>query len=903
MDSNALTSLHENVNSLQKYTASLHFDISEAGDGSEIVDLMDAVAPNNKRTITYPKSRYPPTEKGQELLKKDIQVAGQNQGMELVVLRSTKSKMFTIGCVRSRTYEKHSTERNKDKSIQSNHSSNELQSFHLLDNSAAVEGVNENAPNVIVSSREEKQHVYKAGIRKESMQDSKRRGSRGIIGKSLPKKTNTVKPMTSKEKCTFNFSVWIDSTGGVQLTKCGYGCLEHCFHDKLQSSETKVRTSLTTEEDAKLIAELVDNQAGMKSVQSLYQQRTGRHISAAQCYFLHEKLVKNANGSKSFGEAKLSSASALLKYLEEHENISYIALFHEKLDTTLLTERGKGRPKKNSIPLTAQVHWKNGTVHKIGIDLNETDKKEFEQSISPLRAALKVGDKIFLGVAWVHGDERRLFELFPEVSYADFTADTNKEGRPFFLFTGKDSNGNSFIALRAFCPSERRWFCNWLYSEAIPHLLGTLNVGRMQLHLTDGDDNLYTPFTDAISSTYTMSLHGLCIYHLIVQKLAKLPIVHADKQEVKNALLAFKYWLYSWMRYGGVETEAEYQVSLSNLRSWLFQSPMMTHPYMRPNAPTLEDWLDTTVIPHKQRWLFANRMQLRCFDESTTSPTEGCNACMKKNSSLSVKPSQGLDTAAKTMTQQSNVKLAEKQKNAIHAATSTALWSKTKTAPHVTALAEGLMQHQRMESRNYVAGRVSPQTFYIRRKEGMGEYKPQEETELDGPLKFPHTRYLRVRVIQLCRAPDGRTFLACNCCFFHIFGLPCRHIIFILDEAVPEHCAVHWLKAYIAYFKREGYDTVTETLQQMLRAELPGPFLTDDNWSLLENKFPGGQYPIIVGDSNVSMEFFDEILKQTAPVVASGCWGGCSDSQSTAMITRQLLWTMRRISIFVRAGS
>jgi hypothetical protein len=49
---------------------------------------------------------------------------------------------------------------------------------------------------------------------------------------------------------------------------------------------------------------------------------------------------------------------------------------------------------------------------------------------------------------------------------------------------------------------------------------------------------------------------------------------------------------------------------------------------------------------------------------------------------------------------------------------------------------------------------------------------------------------------------------------------------------------------------------------------------------LLENKFPGSQYPIIVGDSNVSIEFFDEILKQTAPVVASGCWGGCNDSQS-----------------------
>jgi len=58
-----------------------------------------------------------------------------------------------------------------------------------------------------------------------------------------------------------------------------------------------------------------------------------------------------------------------------------------------------------------------------------------------------------------------------------------------------------------------------------------------------------------------------------------------------------------------------------------------------------------------------------------------------------VKPSQGMDTSAKTMTQQSNVQLAQKQRDAIHGVNSTALWSRTKTAPVVTALAEGLMQH------------------------------------------------------------------------------------------------------------------------------------------------------------------------------------------------------------------
>jgi hypothetical protein len=89
-------------------------------------------------------------------------------------------------------------------------------------------------------------------------------------------------------------------------------------------------------------------------------------------------------------------------------------------------------------------------------------------------------------VAWIWGDKRQLFELFSEVTYADYTAHTNKEGRPFYLLTGKEySNGESYIALWAFCPSERRWFSQWLYVGAIPHLLGRGNVKRMQLHLTD----------------------------------------------------------------------------------------------------------------------------------------------------------------------------------------------------------------------------------------------------------------------------------------------------------------------------------------------------------------------------------------------------------------------------------
>jgi hypothetical protein len=95
------------------------------------------------------------------------------------------------------------------------------------------------------------------------------RGQEGVKG---PKKTVTLKPLTYEQACTFNFTVWKDTNRNCFYTKIGYGCSEHCFHDRLESSETRLCSSLTTEDDAKLIAQLVDHSAGIASIQSLYHE-------------------------------------------------------------------------------------------------------------------------------------------------------------------------------------------------------------------------------------------------------------------------------------------------------------------------------------------------------------------------------------------------------------------------------------------------------------------------------------------------------------------------------------------------------------------------------------------------------------------------------------------------------
>jgi hypothetical protein len=64
-----------------------------------------------------------------------------------------------------------------------------------------------------------------------------------------------------------------------------------------------------------------------------------------------------------------------------------------------------------------------------------------------------VGQKILLAVAWVRADERRLFEMFPEIFMLDVTHATNIEARPLAVSASIDANMETFTPMRAFLPS------------------------------------------------------------------------------------------------------------------------------------------------------------------------------------------------------------------------------------------------------------------------------------------------------------------------------------------------------------------------------------------------------------------------------------------------------------------
>ncbi len=151
-------------------------------------------------------------------------------------------------------------------------------------------------------------------------------------------------------------------------------------------------------------------------------------------------------------------------------------------------------------------------------DLHDNPPKEVLLEAKEVREALRVDDSenILLAIPWVTNESVRLFRLFPEVTFFDTQQKTNRERRLCFLGCGKDSENRVFTYFWAFMPSECRWMFDWLYSKAMPILLGIIHVQKTILSLTDGDSNEYNPLEEAIKEgTFAMSEHGLCGFHLV----------------------------------------------------------------------------------------------------------------------------------------------------------------------------------------------------------------------------------------------------------------------------------------------------------------------------------------------------------------------------------------------------
>ena len=216
-------------------------------------------------------------------------------------------------------------------------------------------------------------------------------------------------------------------------------------------------------------------------------------------------------------------------------------------DHMLLVDDGHGNKLENH---TKKQEGSTSTVNRF----ERKDQNDVMHFLESHRKEYKVepGTKMMIAIAWVLGSEQRFTNLFPEVFMVDTVGDTNNEKRPLLTITGKDSNGKMFTVLRVFLPNEKAWAFNWIFSVALPTLVGETLMQRVNHVICDGDPQEYQQIDAAIKMYFHNASRGRCGFHLITLGWKK--YMGAKKQCNNNGKLHetisqhLKTWLYSWMK-------------------------------------------------------------------------------------------------------------------------------------------------------------------------------------------------------------------------------------------------------------------------------------------------------------------------------------------------------------------
>ena len=432
---------------------------------------------------------------------------------------------------------------------------------------------------------------------------------------------------------------------------------------------------------------------------------------------------------------------------------------------------------------------------------------------------LGVGDNeaVLLLFVAVKKEERAHASRFPEVMFADVTMQTNNERRPLFVLSGKDANNKAFTILRAFLPSQRLWVFDWLWNNGIPRLLrptaGALPIlPRRQLCMMDNDDKERSPFEDGMMKFYIDAMAGCCGWHINDRGQKSHPpgptktngeTAQAVKEAVNNTI-------YSWMGEGGVESEEEYDLSREILYSQLDSNDV--HEVMGKSwCQNMKDFIHCYVHPYRKYFLFYRYMDKRSFGAYTTSVSESINSSIKatKKNPGGVRPNQPMHESYGQMSDQADAQAIERNRKAAADLDTVPTWSKSPTAPQITAYGETILMEQYQERNNYYLHRQDENAWLLMRKQGK---KKPSLSELSV------TKFKRVRKVELIGE-----HLECSCRFYSRYGIPCRHILAINGLPSVEDIAVRWHRQYGYFYGRDGYEEVTELYNEAMNAAPKGP--------------------------------------------------------------------------------
>ena len=462
--------------------------------------------------------------------------------------------------------------------------------------------------------------------------------------------------------------------------------------------------------------------------------------------------------------------------------------------------------------------------------------------------------KVLLGAAWVDEDSRRQFLRFPEVLFIDSTHKTNNEGRPLLQVCGRDSRGRAYVVVRIFMPNESGSFYRWVFLNCIPQLLGSRNLSRVRVMITDGDSHEFNAIDEAIFQHFVNATRIRCSYHVVQKTWEKeiFPTRMPQPALAETLMRDLKLWIYKWGDGTSCATEEQCQFSKTFLLHTIQTNKDVLSIIGSGGVTDVLSWLNTKVLVHERKICLWARTHVRGFDEYMNNSGEAMNRSVK-GSDVSTNPSMQMKTAADAMLTHTGVKAKERRSDVARQLDETPLHIIPGKAHDVDVLKQlcNLSRHliiqQFRERKNHSVLEMSPEEWRVTRETGNC---------VNSSILTPP----RIRTAWKVCLRHG--ILVCDCGYRHRVGIPCRHLFCIEQKYEVSDIASRWQIAYAYWGHNPKMRDLTRLYEEMEAKDHNGLRLKSWQPPIRE------ECPYLWEGSKICKAVFDRMINGARPL----CW-------------------------------
>lgn len=309
---------------------------------------------------------------------------------------------------------------------------------------------------------------------------------------------STARAKTSEDKCTFKITVYFsrEHKRWYMHRDARHMCLDHVKHAQLSPKVVPLRKAALSKEVLDLVHDTLKLNFCTSNIQQLVD-REGQPLTGNQIRELRDNLRMGS------GTSKKSPAQLLVDSLDVHEGIRYIYM-------TARRDRG-------SDMITIRKTTREGTQQSTPTSKSSSQETCTGYAARVLTALeLNEGQDMLVGVAWTTEKARGHFAKHPELIGTDLTFGTQKEKRPLGRFVGRNGGGKNLPLVDAILPSGATWVHEWLWCQALPHLLSSESLAKVQVVTTDQDPQSLDAIEAAIrNNVIPLAKIRLCSWHKV----------------------------------------------------------------------------------------------------------------------------------------------------------------------------------------------------------------------------------------------------------------------------------------------------------------------------------------------------------------------------------------------------